>query len=327
MKLIQAHKIDSLDDYEIVEAPVPIAGDGEVLIRVAACGMGYVDALLARGEYQVKPPLPFTPGQETGGIVEAVGTNVKGMRPGDRVMAATFGGGLAEFITVPITSVFAIPGNMTFAQAAIFRINYLTAIHGLVDRATLQAGEKLLVFGSAGGVGLAAIQVASILGAEIIAAASTEKKRELAVSRGARLALDTDPEGWRDRLKALTEGTGPDVIFDPVCGSLFEPAFRSLAWRGRHLVVGFTGGPFPKLPINLPLMKGALLAGVDIRQFILYEEQRARDHLDTLLGWVVEEKLQPVVGRRFPIEEYREAMAFASSGQPLGKTVIEFFDG
>ncbi|PKP72018.1 MAG: quinone oxidoreductase [Alphaproteobacteria bacterium HGW-Alphaproteobacteria-5] len=325
MKLVQAQKIDSFDDYEIVDGEVPVPGPDEVLIKVAACGMGYVDALLALGGYQVKPQLPFTPGQETGGIVEAVGADVAGLKPGDRVMAATFGGGLAEYIAVPQASVFAIPDTMSFAQAAIFRINYLTAIHGLVDRAAIRGGEKLLVFGSAGGVGLAAVQIATLLGAQVIAAASSEAKRTVATSHGAHSVIDTEPDGWRDRLKERTGGKGPDVIFDPVCGPLFEPAFRSLAWRGRHLVVGFAGGPFPSLPVNLPLMKGASLTGVDIRQFLLYEDTRGREHLDTLLGWVGEGKLEPVVGRRFPVADHREAMAFAMSGQAHGKTVIEFF--
>lgn len=325
MKLVQAQKLDSFDDYQIVDADIPTPDAGEVRVRVAACGMGYVDALVARGGYQVKPQLPFTPGQEISGIIDAVGRDVAGLQPGDRVMAGTFGGGLAEYIAVPATAVQVIPANMTFAQAAIFRINYLTAIHALTDRAELRAGEKLLIFGSAGGVGTAAVQVGKLLGAQVIAAASTADKRAFAASHGADLGIDTDPEGWRDRLKGLTEGRGPDVILDPVCGPLFEPAFRSLAWRGRHLVVGFTGGPFPKLPVNLPLMKGAALVGVDIRQFLLFEGARAGTHLATLLGWVQDGKLAPVVGRRFPLTRHRDAMAHAMSGQAFGKSVIELF--
>lgn len=325
MKLVQAQKLDSFDDYEIVDAPKPTPRDSEVLVRVAACGMGYVDALLARGGYQVKPQLPFTPGQEASGIVEAVGANVGGVQPGDRVMVATFGGGLAEYIAAPVAAVQRIPANMSFAQAAIFRTNYLTVLHALTDRANLQPGEHLLVFGAAGGVGTAAVQVGALLGAQVIAAASTAAKRDFATSHGASATIDTAPDGWRDRLKALTAGRGPDVILDPVCGPLFEAAFRSLAWRGRHLVVGFVGGPFPKLPVNLPLMKGAALVGVDVRQFILYEGARAHTHLETLLGWVGAGKLSPVVGRHFPVADHRAAMEFAMSGQAYGKSVIEFF--
>lgn len=324
MKIVQAQKLDSFDDYEVVEVDVPTPGDDEVLVKVAACGMGYVDSLLALGGYQVKPQLPFTPGQETGGTVEAVGANVHEFVPGDRVMVSTFGGGLAEYIAVPPSSVFAIPDNMSFAQAAIFRINYLTAMHGLVDRASLAEGERLLIFGSAGGVGTAAVQIATILGAEVIAAASSDEKRSYAASHGAHHVIDTEADGWRDRLKVMTGGVGVDVVFDPVCGPLFELAFRSLAWRGRHLVVGFAGGPFPKLPVNLPLMKGAALVGVDIRQFLLYEEALGRTHLDRLLGWVGEGNLIPPVGRRFPLSQFREAMAHGLSGQARGKTVIEF---
>lgn len=323
MKRVQASKLDSFDDYEIVEAPVPEPGHGQVLIRVMACGMGYVDALLALGGYQVKPQLPFTPGQEIGGIVEAVGAGVAGLSVGQRVMGASFGGGLAQLVVLPAASVFPIPDNMSFAQAAIFRVNYLTAFHALSDRARLRGGESMLVFGSAGGVGTAAVQLGSLMGADIIAAGSSADKRAYAASFGARQTIDTQADGWRDRLRALTDGKGIDVVFDPVCGPLFELAFRSLRWGGRHLVVGFAGGPFPKLAVNLPLMKGAALVGVDVRQFLELEEERMRDSMSQLLGWVAEGKLDPPVGRRFPLHSCREAMAFAMSGQPMGKSVIE----
>lgn len=329
MKIVQADKLDSFDDYYIVEKPIPKAGEGQVLIRVAACGMGYVDALLARGGYQVKPQMPFTPGQEIGGVVEAVGAGVSNFDVGDRVMGFSFGGGLAEYVVLPAMSVFRIPDAMSFAQAAIFRVNYLTAMHGLVDRGQVGKGERLLVFGSAGGVGTAAVQIGVVLGAQIIAVASSDDKRAFALSMGAQDCLDTQSEGWRDRLKGVTGGAGIDAIFDPVCGPLFELAFRSLAWRGRHLVVGFAGGPFPKLPVNLPLMKGASLVGVDVRQFMLYEEAVAHRHLITMLDWVADGRLVPPVGPRYPFEQHRAAMAFALTGKAFGKAVIEMpgFDG
>lgn len=323
MKKIQADRLDSFDDYEMVEAPTPTPGENEVLVKVGACGMGYVDALLALGGYQVKPELPFTPGQEIGGIVAAAGTGVSTLSVGDRVMCSSFGGGLAEYVALPGDAVFPIPDAMSLAQAAAFRINYITAIHALIDRAQLAGGERILVFGSAGGVGTAAVQIASLLGAEVIAVASTDEKQAFAVSNGAHLTLDTEVEGWRDRLNALTGGQKIDVVFDPVCGPLFELAFRSLAWRGRHLVVGFAGGPFPKLPVNLPLMKGGALTGVDVRQFLLYEGLRAKEHLETLLDWVDQGKLKPPVGPRFPFDDFKAAMQFAMEGKAMGKTVIE----
>lgn len=323
MKLVRAEKIDSVADYAIVEGDIPQPKSDELLVKVAVCGMGYVDALVAVGGYQVKPPVPFTPGQEVGGVVEAVGRDVEGFDVGDRVMVSLFGGGLAEYVAAPAQKAAKIPDAMTFAQAAGFRINYLTALHGLRDRAELQPGERLLVFGAAGGVGTAAIQIGRLLGAKVIAAASTEEKRAFAVDQGAQMTIDTEVEGWRDRLKALCDGKGPDVIFDPVTGPLFEPAFRSLAWRGRHLVVGFIGGPIPRLPINLSLMKGAALVGVDVRQFLLFEEEKAHAHLAEMLAWVADGKLSPPIGRRFDFADFAGAMQFALSGSGLGKTVIE----
>src|SRR5215217_68850 len=322
MKRVQADSLESIADYRLIEVDPPAPGPGQVLVQVAACGVGYVDALVSLGRYQVKPPLPHTPGQETGGTIEALGDGVTGLTVGDRVMAHALGG-FQELALADARAVVNIPEAMSFAQAAGFRINYITALHGLRDRADLQPGERVLVFGAAGGVGVAAIQVAKAMGATVIAAASSEEKRAFALAQGADAVIDTSPEGWRDRLKALCEGKGPDVIFDPVCGPLFEAAFRSLAWRGRHLVVGFVGGPIPALPANLTLMKGAALAGVDVRQFMLFEGAKAAAHLAELLGWVGEGRLTPPVGRTFPLEAYAEALEFALTGMGLGKTVLE----
>jgi NADPH2:quinone reductase len=322
MKLVRAESLSSIADYHLAEDRAPEPAAGEVLVRVAACGIGYVDALVALGRYQVKPPLPHVPGQEVGGTVEAIGAGVQGLAKGDRVMAAVRGG-FAELAIAPAGQVARIPPAMDFGQAAGFRINYLTALHGLADRAALRGGERLLVLGAAGGVGLAAIQVGKLLGAEVIAAASTPQKRDFALAAGADAAVDTAAEGWRDRLKAASGGKGPDVVFDPVCGPLFEPAFRSLVWGGRHLVVGFVGGPIPALPSNLTLMKGAALVGVDVRQFLLFEAARAAAHLEQLLAWVAEGRLVPPIGRRFAMDEFAEALQFALSGQGLGKTVLD----
>jgi NADPH2:quinone reductase len=322
MRLVQASSLDSIDDYHLLEGEPPQPRPGEVVIKVAPCGVGYVDALVALGRYQVKPPLPHTPGQEVGGVIDAVGEGVDGFISGERVMAQVRGG-FAEFARAPASMATKIPDQMSFDQAAGFRINYITALHGLRDRGALAAGERLLVFGAAGGVGSAALQVGRILGAEVIAAASTEEKRAFARDHGADHVVDTATEGWRDRLKAVTQGKGPDVIFDPVCGPLFEPAFRSLGWGGRHLVVGFAGGPIPALPANLSLMKGAALVGVDVRQFLQFEGAKAAAHLHELLSWVADGRLNPIVGRTFPLDAFAQALQFALSGQGLGKTVVE----
>ncbi|WP_439816675.1 NADPH:quinone oxidoreductase family protein [Zavarzinia sp. CC-PAN008] len=321
MRKVEAGSLTSIRDYALVECAIPQPGAGEVVVRVAACGVGYVDALVALGRYQVKPPLPHTPGQEVGGWVHAVGEGVAGLRVGERVMASA-AGGFADYARAAAGSVVTIPPAMTFAQAAGFRINYLTALHGLADRAVLRPGERLLVLGAAGGVGLATIQVGRLLGARVIAAASSAEKRAFALEHGADAVLDTTVEGWRDRLKAACGGQAPNVVFDPVCGPLFEAAFRSLGWGGRHMVVGFAGGPIPALPANLPLMKGAALTGVDVRQFQLFQPEETAAHLRTLLDWVADGRLVPPVGRCFALPDHAEALEFALSGQGLGKTVL-----
>lgn len=321
MRALQAERLDSIDSYSVVDLPLPQPGREEARIKVAACGVGYVDALVSLGRYQVKPPLPHIPGGEVGGVIDAIGEGVAGLAVGDRVLAAVRGG-FCEYAIAGAANVARIPPAMSFEQAAGFRVNYLTALHGLRDRANLQPRERVLITGAAGGVGMAALQVAKVLGAPVIAAASSEDKRAFALEYGADLAIDTQPIGWRDRLKVLTDGKGVDVVFDPTCGPLFELAFRSLAWRGRHLVVGFAGGPIPALPANLPLMKGAALLGVDVRQFPLFEPERAASYLTELLGWVADGRLKPPVGRVFAFNEAKAALEFALTGSGLGKTVL-----
>ena len=326
MKAIRASSLASFDDYAEVEIPVPEPSTGEVRIAVAACGVGYVDSLVALGRYQLKPPLPHIPGGEISGWIDAVGADVGSLAVGDRVLAQVRGGFVEQAIA-DATSVKKLPPNMTLDQAAGFRINYMTALHGLRDRARLAAGERLLVFGAAGGVGLAAVQIGHLLGATVIAVASTAEKRALAARHGADITIDRDAEGWRDRLKAAAGGA-IDVIFDPVCGPLFQPAFRSLNWGGRHLVVGFVGGPIPALPVNLALMKGASLVGVDYRQFAqVFEADRASAELDELLGWVASSRLDPPAGRVFSFPEYRDALSFALSGAGVAKTVLAVHRG
>ena len=325
MKAIQADRIDSLADYVAVDVPPPSPGRGQVTIRVAAVGVGYVDALVALGRYQVKPPVPHIPGAEIAGVVEALGEGVEGLSVGDRVMAMG-ARGFAEQALAPAAMTFVLPPALSFVQGATLPLNHLTALHGLADRANLAAGETLLVFGAAGGVGAAAIQIGKALGARVIAVGSSPEKRDYALSLGADAVMDTNPEGWRDRLKATLAGARLDVVFDPVCGPLFEAAFRSLGWGGRHLVVGFVGGPIPALGANLTLMKGAALAGVDVRQFLLFEAEKARAHLRTIVDWAEAGRFAPPVGRVFAWADFGEALTFALAGQGLGKTVLRVDD-
>jgi NADPH2:quinone reductase len=322
MKAVLADDLETIESYRFRDTERPPTGTEEVLIRVQACGVGYVDALEALGRYQVKPTLPFSPGHEIAGVVEAVGEKVSGIAPGEKVIALARHG-FAEYAVAPAAMTFPMPASMSFAQGAGFPLNFLTVLHGLRDRGQLSAGETVLVFGAAGGLGSAVIQVAKAMGARVIAAASTDEKRAFALANGADAAIDTEPAGWRDRLKAACGGAGPNVIFDPVCGPLFEPAFRSLAWGGRHLVAGFVGGPIPSLPVHLSLLKGAALCGVDVRQYMLFEQHRLRDDFRQLLDWVATDRLDPPVGQLFRFDQFADALKLALSGKAKGKIVLE----
>jgi NADPH2:quinone reductase len=321
MKAVQTADLSSIDNYALVDLPPPQPGEGEIRIKVAACGVGFVDSLVALGRYQVKPPLPHVPGSEIGGLVDALGPGVNGFSTGERVLAQVRGG-FAEYAIASERAVSRIPDRMSMNQAAGFRVNYGTALHGLRDRAALKAGETLVVIGAAGGVGLAAVQIGRLLGAHVIGVASTEQKRVAVHEAGAAVTLDRTVEGWRDRLKAVAPN-GIDVVFDPVSGPLLQPAFRSLGWGGRYLVVGFAGGDIPALPVNLPLLKGAALIGVDYRQFgAVFEIEAAAGALDELLAWVAKGELNVPVGRTFPFGKSREALEYALSGDGTGKTVL-----
>ena len=323
MKIVRAHRELSLDAYAIEDAPLPVPGVGEVRIRVRACGVGYVDALHALGRYQVRAALPFTPGVEVAGTVDALGPEVDAAWLGARVLPLmSVKSGFAEHVLAPAAQLAAIPEALGFEQAAAVRSNTLTALYALHNRAALHPGETVLVFGAAGGVGGGAVQVAKLLGGHVIAAASTSAKRDFAQALGADAVIDTAPEGWRDRLAAICDGHAPDVIVDPVCGPLFDAAFRSLGWGGRHLVIGFAGGAIPLLRANLALLKGAALIGVDIRQFNLNQPAAAEANRDQLRRWLTEGAIVPPVGRVFAFEQYREALDYAAGGASGGKTIL-----
>ena len=308
--------------YAIQEFAPVAPGPGQVLVAIKAIGVSYVDVLTAAGQYQVKPPLPFVPGSECAGIVEAVGEGVSHLAPGDAVMGSGFGGIFAEAGTFRAGSFNKIPQGLTLEQAAVFPPSYLTAYHALVDRARLASGETLLVLGAAGATGIAAIQVGKALGARVIASASSEEKRAACLAAGADAAITTGSADWREALKAANGGKAIDVVFDPVGGDLTEPAFRSLGYDGRHLVIGFTGG-IPALKTNLPLVKTASLIGVQLRVFGEQEPDRAAANMRRCLALAGEGRLHPVIGQTFAFEDYRAAMdaAFAGSG-PVGRVVI-----
>ena len=245
-----------------------------------------------------------------------------GYRPGMRVMGMTRSGALAEEIVVTPEAVYPLPDGIAAEVAASFRANYLTALYALSARASLGAGEQLLVLGAAGGVGIAAVQIGKLLGARVIAAASTPEKRAFALAHGADAVIDYTQTGWRDEFKQLTNGHGADVIFDPVGGEISVQAFRSIAWRGRHLVVGFAAGAIPALPFNLPLLKGGALLGVDLAQIPTREPDLQKHLMSELTGWLAEGRLKPAVGRIFALEEFREAFKTMQTRAALGKMVV-----
>ena len=305
-------------DLPLAEPPA-----GNVRLRVRAAGASLLDALIASGKYQVKPPLPFSPGSEFAGEVDAVAPDVTSLKVGQRVMASGFVGGFAQTAVVPAVAAVAIPDAMSFETAAGFRTNYMTALHAFRQRANVAPGETMLVLGAAGGVGSAGIEVAKVMGAQVIAAASTDEKRAYAMKLGADHAIDVDAAAFRDRIKEITNGRGVDVVYDPVGGALTELAFRSLAWRGRHLVVGFAAGTIPALPVNLALLKGASLVGVDLARFsFMHEPAVAAENLRQLLAWFAEGKLRPSIGRVYAFEEAREALSDILERRAVGKSVV-----
>src|SRR3954463_6582556 len=302
---------------EGLASPTPAAG--EVVISVKAASVNFPDVLIIQNKYQFKPPLPFSPGSELAGVVKEVGSGVTTFRPGDRVMAFTTFGAFAEEVKTEANRLLPLPEKMDFVTGAAFVLTYGTSEHALRDRAPLKAGETLLVLGAAGGVGLAAIEIGKALGARVIACASSDEKLAVCREHGADAGINYATEDLREQLKALTEGRGVDVVYDPVGGAYTEPAFRSLAWRGRHLVVGFANGEIPKLPMNLALLKGASLVGVFWGDFTRREATLNRANMAQLAAWLAEGRLRPHIGARFPLEQGGAAIAHLRDRNAIGK--------
>lgn len=305
------------------EMPVPEPRAGEVRVEVHAASLNFPDLLKVQGKYQIKPPLPFVPGSEFAGTVRALGPGVSGLAVGQRVACLAGTGGFATHAVAPVAKCLALPDDFPFEEACAFIMTYATSYHALVDRGALQAGETVLVLGAAGGVGTAAIQVAKAAGARVIAAASSTAKCARCMALGADAAIDYSRENLRESLKALTGGRGPDVIYDPVGGDLAEPAFRSIAWRGRYLVIGFAaGGAIPALPLNLMLLKGASVVGVIWGNVVLHEPETHAATLQALLRWHAEGKLKPVIDRVLPMRELRAAFEAMGTRAVQGKLVL-----
>ena len=304
------------------DIPIPEPRQGEVRIAVRAAGINFPDALVIQNLYQHQPPLPFSPGSEVSGIVDAVGPGVSHVAPGDRVAAYNMSGGLAEQTIVPADRVVALGETMDFDTGAAFTMTYGTAYHALKQRAALVAGETVLVLGAAGGVGLAAVEIAKALGAHVIAAASTAAKLALARSHGADEAIDYTTEDLKEAVKRLTGGRGVDIVLDPVGERYAEPAFRAIAPYGRYLVVGFAGGRIPSLPLNLPLLKMASIVGVAWGAYARDDPAGYRADAAALYALYTEGKLRPHISLRLPLERGGEAIRCMMDRKAEGKIIV-----
>ncbi|TFI47117.1 NADPH:quinone oxidoreductase family protein [Diaphorobacter sp. DS2] len=304
------------------ELPDPAPKAGEVLVEIRAASLNFPDLLMVQNKYQIKPPLPFVPGSEFAGVVQAVGDGVSHLQVGQNVACLSGTGGFATHTIATAARCIPLPDGFGHVDAAAFIMTYATSYHALLDRGQLQAGETVLVLGAAGGVGTAAIQIAKAKGARVIAAASTDEKCDVCLKLGADAVINYSVEDLRDAAKSLTDGRGPDVIYDPVGGALAEPAFRSIAWRGRYLVVGFASGPIPSLPLNLPLLKGASVVGVFWGEFAKREPQANASMMGTLLQWYAQGKIRPAIDRTMPMSQLPAAFAHMGARAVIGKLVL-----
>ncbi len=304
------------------EQPTPEPGKGEVRVAIKAASLNFPDLLIVQNKYQMKPPTPFVPGAEFSGVVEAVGEGVKHLAPGMSVAGFAGLGGFATHTVAPAAMLMPLPPAFTFPDAAAFLCTYGTTYHGLMDRAALKAGETVLVLGAAGGVGTAAIQIAKAAGAKVIAATSSDEKCAFCKQLGADETINYATSDIREQLKQLTGGKGPDVVYDPVGGDLAEPVFRSIAWRGRYLVVGFAQGTIPAIPLNLPLLKGASIMGVFWGEFAKREPQNNVGVIMQLAMWYSEGKIKPVVEHQFKMNELKAAFELMAARKVHGKVVL-----
>ncbi len=322
MRALICRQWGGIDGLTIGDMPVPLPADDEVLIRVEATAVNYADAIMVAGRYQTKPPLPFSPGLETAGVIEACGKDVSGLKPGDRVMAILAYGGLAEYAVAPAAETFVIPPGMGFVEAGAFPVAYISSHVAIRWQGRLEPGETMLVLGAAGGVGLTAVEIGKAMGARVIAAASTAEKLAVAVEHGADATINYSTEKLTERVMALTNDKGVDVCFDPVGGSLFDAALSSLGWGGRILLVGFVGG-IPQIPANRLLVKHRSALGSSLRYFRWHAPDKLRRSVDELLRWHGEGKLKPCITHRFPLARSVEALRLLTDRQAYGKIVVE----
>lgn len=322
MKAVLSEVAGPPESLVVRDVPTPEPGRGEVRIKVHAAGVNFPDTLIIEDKYQFKPPRPFAPGGEAAGVVDAIGEGVTNVKVGDRVIAMTGHGAFAEYLIAGETRVIPMVGDMPFDVAAGFTMTYGTSHHALKQRARLQPGETVLVLGAAGGVGLTAVELAKVMGARVVAAASSDDKLALCREYGADETINYSAEDLREGIKRACGGKGPDVIYDPVGDKYAEPAFRSIGWNGRYLVVGFAAGEIPKLPLNLPLIKGASIVGVFWGAFTAHEPKVHQDNMRELLTWYAEGKLKPHVSEHFSLEDGPKAIRWMMDRKAKGKVVL-----
>jgi NADPH2:quinone reductase len=320
MKALVCREFGPVESLMVMDVPAPTVAPGRVLMRVEAASVNYPDALLVQGKYQAKPELPFIPGSEVAGTVEAVGEGITHVKSGNRALAVCGRGGFAEQVLVDGNAVFALPARVDTAAAAAMPLVYATSYHALLDRARLKSGETLLVLGAGGGVGSAAVELGKIMGATVIAAASSPAKLEAAQRLGADHLIDYSSGDFRAKLREI--GRLIDVVYDPVGGPYSEPALRSMAWEGRYLVVGFAAGEIPQIPLNLPLLKGCSIVGVFWGEFRRRFSARAAEELGQLVEWLRESKIRPQVSQRYPLSEGVRALQSLLERSALGKLIL-----
>jgi NADPH2:quinone reductase len=322
MKAVLCKKYGPPDDLVVEQVPSLKAGKGQVVVSVKAAGVNFPDTLIIQGKYQFKPEPPFSPGGEVAGVVKEVGEGVAGVKPGERVIASSTWGGFAEEIAVDADRLVPMPDAMDYVPASAFILTYGTSYHALKDRAQLRAGETLLVLGASGGVGIAAVQLGKAMGARVIAAASSDAKLQVCKANGADETINYASEDLRTRVKAITQGRGVDVVYDPVGGPYSEPALRDMAWNGRYLVVGFAAGEIPKIPLNLALLKGCSIVGVFWGAFTRNEAERNRRNNEELMQLYLQGKVTPHIHATYPLERAAEALNEVLNKRVSGKVVL-----
>ncbi len=322
MKAVLCKELGPPEKLVVEDVPSPRPGKGQVVVSVKAAGVNFPDTLIIQGKYQFKPEPPFSPGGEVAGVVKQLGEGVGGVKPGDRVIASSTYGGFAEEMAIEAERLVAIPEAMDYVPASAFILTYGTSYHALKDRAQLEAGETLLVLGASGGVGLAAVQLGKAMGARVIAAASSDGKLAVCKDNGADELINYGSEDLRARVKAITAGHGVDVVYDPVGGPYSEPALRDMAWNGRFLVVGFAAGEIPKVPLNLPLLKGCSIVGVFWGAFTRTEAERNRRNNEELMRLYLAGKVKPHIHATYPLERAAQALNEVLQKRVSGKVVL-----